>query len=166
MLLRNLNPSIGLMNGTRLQVKRLLDNVLIATILGGKCEGQDVMIPKIPMAPSDCVYQFKRFQFPVRLSYCMTVNKSQGQTLGYTGLFLELKECFEHGQFYVSMTRVDDERKVFATQKMADPRTSSTKLPWDDWKEKNKKITNWMILNHFEVWPSTETVFDQYRFFT
>ena len=45
MLLRNLNPSIGLMNGTRLQVKKLLDNVIIATILGGKCKGQDVMIP-------------------------------------------------------------------------------------------------------------------------
>ena len=32
MLLQNLNPSTSLMNGTRLQVKRLLDNVLIATI--------------------------------------------------------------------------------------------------------------------------------------
>ena len=80
MLLRNLNPSIGLMNDTRIQVKRLLDNVLIATILGGKFEGQD-MIPKILMAPLDCVYQFRRFQFPVRLSYCMTFNMSQGQTL-------------------------------------------------------------------------------------
>ena len=46
MLLRNLNPSIGLTNGTRLQVKRLLDNVIIATIIGGKSAGQEVMIPR------------------------------------------------------------------------------------------------------------------------
>ena len=113
MLLRNLNPSIGLMNGTRLQVKRLLDNVIIATIIGGKCKGQDVMIPRIGMAPIDCVYQFKRFQFPIRLSYSMTVNKSQGQTLRYAGLFLEPKECFSHGQLYVAMSRVGDQRKLF-----------------------------------------------------
>jgi ATP-dependent DNA helicase PIF1 len=117
MLLRNLNPSIGLMNGTRLQVKRLLDNVIIATIIGGKCEGQDVMIPRIPLAPTDCVYQFRRFQFPVKLSYSMTVNKSQGQTLRYAGLFLEPKECFSHGQLYVSMSRVGDQRKLFVYSK-------------------------------------------------
>ena len=81
MLLRNLNPSIGLMNGTRLQVKRLLDNVIIATILGGKGDGQDVMIPRITLKPTDCVYQFSRKQFPVRLAYAMSINKSQGQTL-------------------------------------------------------------------------------------
>ena len=46
MLLRNLNPSMGLTNGTRPQVKKLMDNVIIATILGGKNEGQDVMIPR------------------------------------------------------------------------------------------------------------------------
>ena len=46
MLLRNLNPTLGLTNGTRLQVKRLMDNIIIATIIGGKNEGQDVMIPR------------------------------------------------------------------------------------------------------------------------
>ena len=62
--MRNLNPSIGLMNGTRFQVKRLLDNVIIATILGGKCKGQDVMIPRIGMAPTDCVYPFQEISVP------------------------------------------------------------------------------------------------------
>ena len=44
MLLRNLNPSIRLMNGTLLQVKTLQDNVIIVRITGGKYKGQDTMI--------------------------------------------------------------------------------------------------------------------------
>ena len=52
--------------------------------------------------------------------------------------------------------------KFLSTQKMEDPRTSSTKLPE---MIENKKITNQMILYHFEVWPSKETVFGQYKCF-
>eukprot|EP00267_Zea_mays_P045661 XP_020397980.1 uncharacterized protein LOC109941432 [Zea mays] len=46
--------------------------------------GMRVFLPRIPLCPSDdemFPFHFKRKQFPVRLSFAMTVNKSQGQTI-------------------------------------------------------------------------------------
>ncbi|KAL4112577.1 hypothetical protein QTP88_016332 [Uroleucon formosanum] len=49
-----------------------------------KCES--VFIPRIPMIPSDYPFQFKRMQFPVKVCFAMTINKSQGQTLKIAGI--------------------------------------------------------------------------------
>ena len=44
-----------------------------------------VILPRIPLQSPDndawCPFSFKRIQFPVRLAFAMTINKSQGQTL-------------------------------------------------------------------------------------
>jgi PIF1 helicase. len=47
-MLRNINQP-RLCNGTLLEVKKLLDNVIEATILKGKYKIGDVLIPRIPM---------------------------------------------------------------------------------------------------------------------
>ncbi|XP_014298458.2 uncharacterized protein LOC106693783 [Microplitis demolitor] len=78
MLLRNLNPP-KLCNGTRLQVKNLHKNIIEATILTGKHEGEIVFIPRILLVPSDYHFNFKRLQFPVRVCYAMTINKARGR---------------------------------------------------------------------------------------
>jgi len=76
MLLRNLNPP-RLCNGTRLQVTALRNNVIEATILTCPATGEHAFIPRIPL---DLTIEFKRVQFSVRVSFAVTINKSQGQT--------------------------------------------------------------------------------------
>ncbi|GFV41447.1 ATP-dependent DNA helicase [Trichonephila clavipes] len=101
-LLRNINPP-RLCDGTRLSVKKMMNNVIEATILTGKFKGEDVLLPRIPMIPTDMPFEFKRLQFPVRLAFAMTINKAQGQSLQVCGLNLE-NPCFSHGQLYGLLT--------------------------------------------------------------
>ncbi|XP_060878262.1 uncharacterized protein LOC132950735 [Metopolophium dirhodum] len=104
MLLRNLSPP-SMCNGTRLLTKELKDNLIVATIITGPAAGQLAHIPRIPMIPTDLPIPFKRVQFPVKISFALTINKSQGQTFELLGIDLR-KECFTHGQLYVGLSRV------------------------------------------------------------
>ncbi|XP_077282750.1 uncharacterized protein LOC143908816 [Temnothorax americanus] len=104
MLLRNLNPP-KLCNGTRLQVKALHRNVIEATIFTGCARGETVFIPRIPLISSEYLFEFKRLQFPIKVCFAMTINKSQGQSLKVAGIDLS-EDCFSHGQFYVACSRV------------------------------------------------------------
>lgn len=111
--LRNLNPP-KLCNGTRLAVKRLQNNLIVATILIGKFKGEEVLIPRIPLITTDLVFEFKRVQFPIRLAFAMTINKSQGQSLEVCGINLETP-CFSHGQLYVACSRVGKPSSLFVS---------------------------------------------------
>lgn len=70
-------------------MKKLMNNLIEATILKRKYKGEDVLIPRIPMIPSDLPFEFKRLQFPVRLAFAITINKAQGQSLELCGIDLE-----------------------------------------------------------------------------
>ncbi|XP_025411756.1 uncharacterized protein LOC112684433 [Sipha flava] len=104
MLLRNLKPP-KLCNGTRLKVKAVHRNTVEATILTGCAKGETVFIPRIPLIPNDHPFEFKRLQFPLKVCFAMTINKSQGQTLKFAGIGLR-ENCFSHEQFYVACSRV------------------------------------------------------------
>jgi ATP-dependent DNA helicase PIF1 len=104
MLVRNLRPP-KLCNGTRLQIKALHKNVVEATVITGCARSEVVYIPRIPLIPSDYPFEFKRIQFPLKLCFAMTINKSQGQSLKLAGIDLR-EDCFSHGQFYVACSRV------------------------------------------------------------
>ncbi|CAH1770873.1 1590_t:CDS:1, partial [Entrophospora sp. SA101] len=82
-LLRNISPSDGLCNGTRLVCRSFNRHVIEAEIITGKHSGNCVFLPRITMTPSntDLPFIFKRRQFPVQPAFAMTINKSQGQTL-------------------------------------------------------------------------------------
>ena len=107
MLLRNLNPSEGLCNGTRLICRGLHSKVIDAEIITGPHVGNRVFIPRISLTPSDTSLPFvlKRRQFPIRVAFSMTVNKAQGQTLNHVGVYL-LQPVFSHGQLYVALSRI------------------------------------------------------------
>ena len=108
MLLRNLDPTKGLCNGTRLRVLQIRRKVLKCAIISGdaKFAGKVVFIPRITLAPTaeDLPMPLRRRQFPVRLAFAMTVNKSQGQSLKHVGLDLR-SSVFSHGQLYVGLSR-------------------------------------------------------------
>ena len=79
MLLRNMQPP-KMVNGTRLVVTKLMNNLLESKIITGNGAGELLTIPKITLkASDDCPIEFTRFQFPVKVFYAMTINNSQGQ---------------------------------------------------------------------------------------
>ncbi len=114
-LLRNLAPSQGLCNGTRLIVRRVSDRVLEAQIMGGKYDGDIVLIPRITLNPAssngDFPFKLSRRQFPVRLAFAMSINKAQGQSVKFVGLDLRIP-VFTHGQLYVALSRATSPRNI------------------------------------------------------
>ncbi|XP_050675973.1 uncharacterized protein LOC126972914 [Leptidea sinapis] len=110
LLMRNLDAP-RLCNGTRLQVTHLGRNIVKAIIMTGMAKGENVLIPRIPIIPTDLPFQFKRLQFPLKIAFAMTINKAQGQTLKVAGINLE-KSCFSHGQLYVACSRVSSPQNL------------------------------------------------------
>ncbi|KAF7150822.1 hypothetical protein RHSIM_Rhsim02G0216400 [Rhododendron simsii] len=106
MLLRNIAPKAGLCNDIRLMVVRCGARVIEAQILTGDKFGNLVFIPRISLTPSSSEFPFEmtRRQFPVRLAYAITINKSQGQSVKFVGVDLRTP-VFSHGQLYVALSR-------------------------------------------------------------
>ncbi|XP_021975067.1 uncharacterized protein LOC110870171 [Helianthus annuus] len=107
MLLRNIDQKSGLCNGTRLKVVSLGKRVIQVEIISGSHIGDRHYIPRITLIPTDKKLHIKlqRRQFPLAVSFAMTINKSQGQSLSRVGLFLK-NPVFTHGQLYVALSRV------------------------------------------------------------
>ena len=106
MLLQNMSVDQGLVNGTRLKVITLRENTLDCEVLTGENAGKRILLIKTIFEPKDTnlPFQLRRTQFPLRLSYAITINKSKGQTYEKVGISLK-NFCFGHGQLYVAFSQ-------------------------------------------------------------
>ncbi|GBM13130.1 hypothetical protein AVEN_64344-1 [Araneus ventricosus] len=62
LLIRNIDTT-RLINGTRLQITYLGAKLVRATVKTGIARGERVLIPLIPLIPTDLSFQFKTLQF-------------------------------------------------------------------------------------------------------
>ena len=70
-----------------------------------------MLIPRICLLPSkeEIPFNMRRKQFPIRLGFAMTFNKSQGQSYNEVGVYLPTP-VFSYGQ-YVALSRVKSRKK-------------------------------------------------------
>ena len=72
--------------------------ILEVIIISGDHHGEKAFIPRITLQPSSHQYSFSlnQHQFPVQLSFAMTINKAEDQSLKYIGIHL-ISPVFCHG---------------------------------------------------------------------
>ncbi|KAL3121183.1 hypothetical protein niasHT_006212 [Heterodera trifolii] len=119
MVTNNISVEEGLCNGTRVQVLKLLDNIIRCKILTGTHRGDEHDLHKArfqfggdPKALHEGPIRCERIQFPLRPGSVMTINKSQGQTLSHVGVLLDKSQCFSHGQLYTALSRVREDTNI------------------------------------------------------
>jgi len=98
-------------------------NVIHATILEGKFTDEEVLIPRIPMIPTDMPFEFKQNKFLIRVTFAMMNNKSQGQ-LFVSGLKLQIHvflmanymwhvQVLVNHPLYLSLCLITKQQKTF-----------------------------------------------------
>jgi ATP-dependent DNA helicase PIF1 len=111
MLLKNIDIEHGLINGTRGIIKEYIYNqerIIISIIIdfdgyyNNPVALQRQLVNKHSMISS---ITFKIYQFPIRLSWCVTAHKAKGQTLDKVAMNIS-ENAFSYGVFYVAISRV------------------------------------------------------------
>jgi hypothetical protein len=89
---------------TKLIVTRLFKNSIEAQKINRDIPFVILRVTLIDTDP-DLPFNLKLIQFPIRLAFSKTINKSQGQTFDNVGIDLR-EQCFGHGHLYVALSRV------------------------------------------------------------
>jgi ATP-dependent DNA helicase PIF1 len=101
MLTHNLDPDYGLVNGSRGVITGFVEELPAVRFLNGQRRIIDYIIREIEENDAKIA---RYSQLPLRLGYAYSIHKSQGCSLDYA--IVDLEDIFEHGQMYVSLSRV------------------------------------------------------------
>ena len=103
MIMRNLNPP-NICNGVLAELVAFTRMMCTVKLLSGPGQGLIVKLPRcsfyVTSETSGLPFNFRRRQFPINPAYCVTVHKSQGQTLHKIGIIADT-DAFAHGLVYV-----------------------------------------------------------------
>lgn len=115
MLLRNLEPAKGHVNGSRYIVEKMSNSLLHLKSACGEFKGERLLLPRVPFSPGDNQFPvpgFLRLKFPVQICFAITTNKAEGQSFN-SSLGLDLRQdCFIHGQLNVALSRFTHPKKL------------------------------------------------------
>jgi ATP-dependent DNA helicase PIF1 len=107
---RNIDVTKGLTNGAKLIVLQIGIYILRVKIVS---TGLEADIPRMKLsAKASNGIEFERLQFPVKLAYAITSNRSQGQTFTNKVIIDCRSPSFAHGQLYVACTRATDPNNI------------------------------------------------------
>ncbi|XP_065348692.1 ATP-dependent DNA helicase PIF1-like [Cloeon dipterum] len=98
----------GLVNGTRIRIDAISRLRLRVTVSSGAetIRNQQIDLARIEfIGDIGSVLKMRRVQFPIKLAFAMTVNKSQGMTLNKVSVFLK-RHISDRGMLYVALSRV------------------------------------------------------------
>jgi ATP-dependent exoDNAse (exonuclease V) alpha subunit len=102
--MRGLSSGDGFATNTRVIITEIQTHSIRVQTLKTK---KSFIVPKITfkIQMSFASYKLTRQQFPLKLAYAMTDNKSQGQEFDKV-VVDTTKHCFSHGHLYVALSRI------------------------------------------------------------
>ena len=62
--------------------------------------------------PDNMPMSMTRLQFPIKLAFAVTFQRSQGQSVEHCGILLP-KDIWTHGQIYVAFSRCGNPRNIY-----------------------------------------------------
>ena len=128
MLLRNIKPCPGHVNGNRYVVDNMTHNMLFLTSMSGSKTGKRLMLLQMncTVFKGDLpITGFRRSQISAQICFAMTINKAQGQSIhGTLGIDLH-GQCFNNAQLYVALSSAANPWNVFILTTDSSTRTEN-----------------------------------------